>query len=381
MAFDRQQAYELSIHRDRDVAPFFAGRDKEIRRFDDALREARTSRGNQAVFCGYQGPPGCGKTSLVAHLRTLRSDRALFVDVGLKDFASEDAPAERVWKEVDANRSDEDNVVSGFAQVPPPRPEPSQWNIKAVVLHMDEAQEVEPFAKPGLMQLHARGLGIPCVLVMTGLGNTKERLSALGGLSRLSEQAIVNMGKMAMSECAESARMMLDAVEAVGSGEEKTLAATDVARLSHGWPQHLHIAQTALCGDLLRTNGSLKDVDARRIREETIRRRHSYYESRLEGSVLGLDPEFTKGVIVRVAEQSPPAIDKLDEVCAEAMKAAGWPDKPRLAQVTSVEFVDSLVAKGVVTVSPSGCEVAIPSMVDWAAGRDEPSSMNKSTAC
>ncbi|MDE0422174.1 MAG: ATP-binding protein [Gammaproteobacteria bacterium] len=374
MAFDRQRAYEFSIHRDRDVAPFFAGRGKELRRFDDALRETYTSRGNQAVFCGYQGPPGCGKTSLVAHLRELHSGEALFVDVASRDFRTEDAPAERVSREIQNNRVDDDNVVSGFAQAGPPRPEPTQWDVKAVVLHMDEAQEVEPYAKTGLVQLHARGLGIPCVLVITGLGNTRERLSALGGLSRLSEQAIVNMGAMAQNECAESARMMLDALGAVGSDEEKAFAAGGVARLAYGWPQHLHIAQTALCSELLRTNGSLRDVDTGRVQEETIRRRHLCYESRLDGSVLGLDRHFTKRVIVKISEQSPPVVDELDDLCGEAMKQAGWSEKPRLAKITSIEFVDALVAKGVVTVSRSGCEVAIPSMVDWAADRDDPPS-------
>ncbi len=39
MAFDHELARKLLRRGDRDSAPFFAGRQEEIRRFDDALDE------------------------------------------------------------------------------------------------------------------------------------------------------------------------------------------------------------------------------------------------------------------------------------------------------------------------------------------------------
>ena len=71
MRFDAPRAHQLLRQRDRDDAPFFAGRRAEIQRFDDALAEVggRREHDNAATFLVYQGAPGCGKTSLMHHLR------------------------------------------------------------------------------------------------------------------------------------------------------------------------------------------------------------------------------------------------------------------------------------------------------------------------
>ena len=90
---------------------------------------------------------------------------------------------------------------------------------------------------------------------------------------------------MTEEECAESTQNMLDALGAVGDREH---AAETVAKLSLGWPQHLKGAQTVLCRELLQTNGDLGEVNYSRVRSESDRNRHDYYNARLSGSILGI---------------------------------------------------------------------------------------------
>ena len=387
--FDHQRARRLLRRRDRDAAPFFAGRRDEIRRFDDALEELedRDEYDERAAFRVYQGAPGCGKTSLVSHLRKTRSHEVgLFVDIQREDLASVSALTERVRRAVEDADSAGNKLMTRFAQalasyLKVDGSGTELRNILAdrtarktkVVLHMDEAQVVEPSEQPGLLVLHTRGLGAPCVCVLTGLSHTSQKLGSIEGLSRLAGDAIVNMGAMSDDECVESTLMMLGEL-GIGGEPEADQAATVAAALSQGWPQHLHGAQTALCRELVRTNGVLREVDADRVRQESEERRHDYYIARLSHSVLALHPPFTAGIIDKVNQQPLKSIVELNALCDEEMTRAGLADDPYLAEVQSGGFAKALIEKGVVAITPNGgCEVAIPSMAVWAAARiDDP---------
>lgn len=98
MAFDRELARDLSDRKDRDTAPFFAGRRDEIQRFDSAINEMvkHDPRDRRAVFRIYQGAPGCGKTSLITHLQKTRSDDLLFVEIDESYLVSREALRDRV---------------------------------------------------------------------------------------------------------------------------------------------------------------------------------------------------------------------------------------------------------------------------------------------
>lgn len=280
MAFNADQALRLTRRRDRDTARFFAGRLAEIQRFDDALAdlEDRDEYDRAAEFIVYRGAPGCGKTSLVKHLRHERAEAALFVDIDLEHLASADkligrdlqqaseagSLGSRIGTKVvaalgsrlrmrDAAKDATDFVATRVAK------------STKVVLHLDEAQEVDRSERPGLLKLHTTGLVVPSVFVMTGLDHTIHRLGSLGGISRLSSNAVVKMGALAEDECVESTLMMLDELDAAGTYAQKSQTAGMVAALSFGWPHHLSGAQRALCRELLRTSGALGEVDAGRM--------------------------------------------------------------------------------------------------------------------
>ena len=96
MGFNPELARRLLREVDRDTAAFFAGRREEIQRFDDTLAalEDRYERNRRALFLVYQGAPGCGKTSLVSHLRETRPEEVgLLVDVQPAHLASIPASA------------------------------------------------------------------------------------------------------------------------------------------------------------------------------------------------------------------------------------------------------------------------------------------------
>ena len=179
----------------------------------------------------------------------------------------------------------------------------------------------------------------------------------------MSSNAVVKMGVMAEDECVESSLMMLDELDLAGTCAEKSHAAEMVAALSFGWPHHLRGAQRALCGELLRTNGVLGEVDADRMRRESERNRHDYYLGRLDHPILSKHRPVTLSVITKANERRPESVGELGRLCREQMDSAGWPD---LADPD--KFAYALVEKGAVSTGPDGrCEIPIPSMSDWAA--------------
>ncbi|MDE0420545.1 MAG: hypothetical protein OXK76_06610 [Gammaproteobacteria bacterium] len=358
--FDKQAALDFSTMEDRDLAPFFAGRDDEIRRFDEALRNAKRGA---SVFRVYQGAPGCGKTSLLNRLMDIRSDVALFIDLGPDDFVSDAALVGRVGREIGPPG---DNGIVGFAT----RTAARKPQYGAVVLYMDEAQVIAPSAEDGLRRLNTTGLGIPSVCLFVGLSHTQDRLRE-AGISRLSQDAVVNMGAMDKCECAGSVKMLLDEFGAGGDDEAKEAASAAVAEYSHGWPQHLFSAQKALSGELVRTNGSLSGVDWKRVREESDHRRYEYYAGRLSGAVLGSEPSVTAAIVAK-AQEGPTTHSGLIKLCRRELERAGLLEDPDLA-VAPTEFARMPIERGVLSIVPDSSSfaagnryaVAIPSLAEW----------------
>ena len=376
MAFDRELADELLEERDRDTARFFAGRNDEIRRFDAAVRESGSSK--QVVFRIYQGAPGCGKTSLVDRLRQIRAEGVLFVDVGKKHLASDDALAQRVRDAAIAAGSTGSKIAAAALRAIGSRlrMQPvgdalgnalvdKTVDKTTIVFHLDEAQLIAKSEQPTLVGLHTHGMGVPAVCLFTGLGHTEDTFLGIGGLSRLADNAVVDMGAMSNGECANSTRMMLDELSVVGDESQYNRAAQMTAALSFGWPQHLHCAQQALCRELLQTDGVLEDVRVENVREEADQRRQSYYERRLRGTVLNVRRNLTALVVERVGKERPADRIALADLCEDEIQRSGLADNPNFG-ATSGEFAAALVEQGVLAFAPD-CryDLAIPSMGRW----------------
>ena len=251
MAFNRELAERISRQRDRDRAVFFAGRDIEIQAFDDAVQE--TADGLQAVFRVFQGAPGCGKTSLAAHLADTMSDRTLFVSLDNEDLRSRDALGLRLH-EASAETASRQTRLSAMALQAVAstlrakeigqelRDALTAKSVReaVVVLHLDEAQTIAETEADVVRGLHRRGLGrLPTVCLFTGLSHTADRIRSLEGLSRLAKNAVVNMVPLTDEECAESTARMLKRLGIGSSGREGQEALAVVVGEASGWPQHL----------------------------------------------------------------------------------------------------------------------------------------------
>ena len=304
MGFDSDQARKFIDLGDRDIAPFFAGRIAEIRHFESAFNTLGWEEKRTAAFRIFQGAPGCGKTSLVEHLRQRHSDDTLFVDIRRGHLASEEALLRQIRQTAISVGSLTGKTIAAFGQavgayLRVTRPggdearnfvaDHATRNAK-VVLFMDEAQLVGEDQQPGLGLLHTSGLGFPTVAVFAGLSHTSGRLRSIGGLSRLPDNAIANMGAMRESECAESTARLLDAYGAVGNDSEKERACSTVARLSRGWPQHLQVYLQASYQVLL--NQDVPDFDGADL-DGAIRsgdmKRASYYAARVSASHVPIE--------------------------------------------------------------------------------------------
>ena len=235
-----------------------------------------------------------------------------------------------------------------------------------ILLHMDEAQTVDRTAGRTLVGLHAgEGLGVPTVFLFTGLSHTENRLRSIEGLSRLADNVVLNMGAMSRDECVQSTAAMLNEIGADGTDAEKQRAASLVASLSHGWPQHLHCAQMAMCRELKRTGGVARDVRVEKVREESDRRRGEYYADRLDGSALHDWPDLTTGVVGQAMRERPPTFPALTKICRAEAQRLGLDEDPDF-EVSPREFAAAMVEKGVLAFAPDRrYDVAIPSMARW----------------
>ena len=384
MGFERALAEQFQKSDDRDVALFFAGRGREIEQFDDAVDAAGAvdEDGNrvkrQALFRIYQGAPGCGKTSLARHLANTRGDRIVFVPIELKHLRDDgllmrrileetvgDAPAYMKMFSETVRAAGEHLKLAGLADITVEGVAKYAAKDKRLVLHLDEAHGLTSKEGETLVTLHTIGIGAPCVLMLTGLGHTKQALTSIKRLSRAADNATTEMGKMKREECVESTLNLLDALNAEGAAHEHEALAALTADLAHGWPQHLNRAQAALCGELLRVGGVAGRVDRARIRDASDRSRHRYYEARLDHSLFRLDPTTTLKIVADVQNSQVLDMGDLHTICDRRMKQAKVPEL--FEGVRPLEFAKALIEKGIFTHKPrTRIQVAIPSMAEWA---------------
>ena len=385
MTFDRTAAQRFADQDDRDEAWFFAGRKAERGVFTAGARQAHepsTDGGRpRAVFRIFQGAPGCGKTSFVRRMETERPD-LLFVLADEPHLTDAGTLMQRIAQEALAQRKGA-NVVSGLAVA---ALEASRMKTAAetvareagdraarqaqLVVWVDEAQTVDGSCK-ALASAHKGGLGVPVLVVLSGLPTTTRRVRSIPGLSRLADAAVVDMGVMADNECAASTGMMLDAFGAEAPDTVIEKAARSTAAMAYGWPQHLTAAQKALAQALIRAEGDLLQVDMNAVAQASAMRRATYYGQRLDNGLPADEPAWALAVIARVGtghvEHDLPAMVNL------VRDEANVVDSVKRSKKAARALLDDLVEHGVLVRRRSPANVmldrwtvAVPSMSAWA---------------
>ena len=384
MSFDRDAAEDFIRNRDRDEALFFAGRTAELARFNAALEELRglVERGQppSSTFLIYQGAPGCGKTSLVNHLVKTRQD-VLFVRAKTRQMEHEDALLERIH-EVASASSVSHRVARQAVQLTAAAlkakhlggtigRDVGQFMAKrhagAIVVYVDEAQRLNAKQHGDCLSvLHEGSFDLPVLPLFTGLSHTEDIVRSMPGLSRLSHNAVTNMGPMHEHECVESCRMMLDSFGVMGRDAERAdHVCRLVARMSYGWPQHLNRAQAALCKELSRVGGELNAVNLEVVSKLSDASRHAYYRDRMAGTVLAEAPEIAASMAA--ALKSVVAVNRrtLTKMCRESMDHLDLDKDPDFGTKPAT-YVRTMIERGILAENDDGqFTLAIPSIETW----------------
>ncbi len=381
MTFNADLARQIAFEDiPRDEARYFEGRTKEIDNFRYSLNAS--TRRDQAVFRIYQGTPGCGKTSLAAHLAKTTDD-AVFIKLSrrhLTNFASmmeriKNAASEQQgryaltathWAAASIER------LAGRALTEEVRRAMRDHSTEGLrfVLHIDEAHSMPNNALEVLTELHTGGLGetdqIPCVVVLTGLAHTRKHVNHHPGLTRAGDGTTMNMTTMDGEECAQSTMRMLAELcpHEAPLASRQTLANLS-AEWSFGWPRHLLSAQKAISEALFETNGNFQSLNPAQLNRRCAKLRAEYYEERLKDlDAPGGDPDLVKHIVAQIAKAPPRHSERdLDALCSDEARAFWQSNEEFSGEKTRQELIEN----GIVERQDGVWALSIPSMGAWAA--------------
>jgi len=379
MRFNTELAHHIAhVDSPRDEARYFAGREEEITLFKHGLQSSMARE--QAIFRIYQGAPGCGKTSLAAHLAET-NESAVFIKVRhhhmvdfpalmarIKNTASRQggqyaATAVR-WSAIAIEK------LAGRALSEKLQKDAEELSTEGLrlVLHVDEAHSLPDSALDVLKDLHIGGLGeadqIPCVVLLTGLAHAKGHINNYSGLTRAGDAGTYDMSAMTPDECAASTARMLEELRCDKAPPElRQMLADETARWSFGWPRHLWSAHKAICEALLDAKGNLQAVSFKPIENRCAELRSEYYGDRLKDIRAPCDPDLTQRIVAQIGKAPPHYSHRaLKALCVNEAKKLWQSDDDFDAQGTTNELIEN----GIVESKDGVWLLSIPSMGAWA---------------
>ena len=256
---------------EREPLPHFVGRTAELAQLTEMLGRTAAQGRMEGGLRLITGVPGSGKTQLgrrfaqlaserrgIKHqwfsVETLESEVSAFLRVGESIGA---ARAARRIAELDAKVSlDRVNATSRFPDLLAKLRESRGWprNCNALVLFVDELQQIKSAAKRCLHALHEGSHGCPIMLVGMGLQHTR-RVLAAQGISRV--ESPITLGPLSHDEAVEAIDGNL---RAFNCGDVTEECLTALANATHGFPQHIH-AYLAAAVEVVRARGRLAAGD------------------------------------------------------------------------------------------------------------------------
>ena len=377
----------------RDFAPFFSGRKDVLSDLVDRASLAQSILDNHGIPPSrlttiIQGCPGIGKTSLMRR----------FVQICNEDFANNrkngTMPLPIVVMPMEATdiksiinrvlnadsssfamrwvtglgkdllaRAKLATTVDNFLEII----RPAMLGRPLIVL-VDEIQNAEEKNREFLNSLHM-GMGEPKVAIVPvyfGLNSAQSRLQSLG-LSRLSDDAIINLGLLTSDDCKQSFHAMLDEYRV-----ERTEATDNWVDVMDEdcqyFPHHLTLALRATATILLETNGTTPSNRLEDAREYARSQRKEFYRRRIADSLLTppdvvsevaknlqLNPTYFGGDILSASNALIEILDTTKGISA--------------TQEVAVEMINAMIHRGLLQLDPlTSCySIPIPSFQTWAA--------------
>ena len=333
---------------ERGPLPHFAGRKAELATLTEMLGRTAAQGRMEGGLRLITGIPGAGKTSLGRRFAQLASERR---GIKHKWFSVETLESEvgaflRVGESIGAAKAvrriaerDAKMTRTPFPDLLAKLRESRSWpsSCKALVVFVDELQQIEPAGMKCLQALHSGSHGCPIVLVGMGLQHTRSILAAQG-LSRV--ESPIALGPLSQSEAVEAIDGNL---RAFNCGDVTEECLTALANATHGFPQHIH-AYLAAAVEVVGNRGRLTAGDTlQEALQAGDAKRIDYYQSRL----LAMDVRSAHNAMYPIVRRlSEAGTDALDEQEAIELYDESKYDGERV--------VDQAVAQGVLTLNADG---------------------------
>ena len=285
---------------DRGATPYFRGRKPILKRFKDLLAKSGETSGGSTFLI--QGPPGIGKTALLAECWEKAAEAGWYVaEIDPKDLWNANGlrkklalpPQERRVGKTTGAGINKIVTVSKKTETEFHVPLDTSEDILTrrtcpVLLVLDEAQrlgESESVNGPYredvvdlLTKIHNGGVGKSVILLAGGLGMTFESFAALG-ISRPLLGSRFNMEPLKREE--ERAVVEAWLTEEGEAQGDPTAWIDAITQETYGWAQHI-ISYTEPAVSYLKKHGNkMTDMGLASVMEEGRANRMEYYKHRL----------------------------------------------------------------------------------------------------
>lgn len=374
----------------RDFSLFFSGREDEIaelhKRSQVVLRTTTsisTPGGSTTII---QGCPGIGKTSLLGRFIDLCNEdyrengRNGTMPLPLNVHVSEATDLKTILdRAILANPTNRTmNWLSGLGADLLNRLKLSstlenlldllkvRTGERPLVILIDEIQNASDKNRDFLSSLHeGQMVSLPILPVYFGLNNSKSQLETLG-LSRLGDEAIINLGMLTIDDCTHSFQSMLDKYEIERSQLTQEWIHSMVQD-SKCFPHHLTAALRATASVLLESKGQMNrdGLNSARKRAETYRL--NFYKDRV--GYLETLPEEAVGALARSLAADPLILGRHPARATAALSKIldGLEDTPSSMDVASM--LQTMIHRGILQLDASQERyvIPIPSFQSWAA--------------
>ena len=359
---------------DRGAAKHFHGRTDILREFKKRLKIFKKSKGGTILLV--QGPPGVGKTALLAKCWDEAEERRWkVVEIDPEDLWNPDSlrktlglraqkrvvsgGGEAGWRKWFTLKRKRGIEIDNHPRTPL---DLLKLKKKPLLLILDEAQhlgedsritgEYKDDVRDLLDRIHNSGLGRPVILLAGGLGMTSRAFNNLG-ISRSSLRSITNLDPL---DDEEERTVIREWLKKEGKAQGDTTDWVDaIAKETYRWPQHI-IAYTVPAADHLEeTGGKMTMEGLMSVLEQGRENRRQYYVGRMVEFLSEERTSFAQ-IIGSVPKDRPL---KKTEILAHLAEEYGE-EKARELFFLSVQ-------KGVFYYSAEmgDYSVPIPSMRDW----------------
>ena len=377
----------------RDFALFFSGREDVLSHLVDRASLAMSLLVNHGIFPSglttiVQGCPGIGKTSLMRRLVQIcnqdfeknRTTGTMPLPIVVKSTEATDIKSiinrglsadssgpEMRWAtglgQDLVEKAKSTTTLGEFLDVVAPA-----LKGRPLFVLVDEIQNADQRNREFLNALHM-GIGawkVPVVPIYFGLSSAQSRFDGLG-LTRLSDDAIINLGLLTSDDCKQSFHAMLDEYRVERTEETDNWVDVMVEDCQY-FPHHLTLALRATATILLETNGTTPSNRLEDAREYARSQRKEFYQRRIADSLLTppdvvsevaknfqLNPTYFGGDILSASNALIETLDTTKGISA--------------TQEVAVEMINDMIHRGLLQFDPlTSCySIPIPSFQTWAA--------------